>query len=101
MPGKTDDQVNSEAVSYGAQPRGGAHVDDGGLPCLTVAGCTVFMYRRNGRLILSWDNDHADGDTPVVDKTNNTTPLTIMLNGITVLEIPAEEDLRVLRETGG
>ena len=65
QPAQTDDDVNADAVSFGAMPSPSfTPVAEGGLPCLTVAGVTVFLYRQDGRMVISIDTDMADETTP-------------------------------------
>jgi hypothetical protein len=59
-----DEAVNMIAKSWGAAPQRADGIADGGLPCIQVAGVTVWLYRENGLMRVSVDFDDADETTP-------------------------------------
>lgn len=91
----TDGKVNAGAVSFGAQPSSlSVPVTEGGLPCLTVAGVTVFLYRQDGRMRISIDTDLADEDTPYMTHgaDDQCVAMQVDVNGVTVWADMDEEE---------
>jgi hypothetical protein len=76
---EADADVNSAAKSWGAAPQPYASVYAEGLPCIQVAGVTVWLYRQNGVMRVSVDTDEADETTPW--GTNGDVPVEITVNG--------------------
>ncbi len=100
---RTDGQVNSAAISYGTAPQPTAPTAEGGYPCIQVAGVTVYLYRRQGRVVVSVDTDDVNDDTPVYSfGGENLVAITVRCNGDVVWEgAPTEDDLRAIRKVGG
>jgi hypothetical protein len=85
-PDPTDDQVNATALSWGTEPQEADGVASGGLPCIQVAGVTVWLYRKDGRMIISIDTDDADGNTPYMTHgaDDQCVAMQVDVNGVTV-----------------
>jgi len=88
LPEVTDDEVNAMAKSWGAAPQRADGVAAGGLPCIQVAGVTVWVYRVDGVMRVSLDTDDADQFTPGewVDGVLVKMPVQVGINGTTVWE---------------
>lgn len=83
----TDDDVNSAALSWGTAPQPADGVTGGGLPCIQVAGVTVWLYRKDGVMQISVDTDDADGTTPGQRDADGgiiAVPMRVDVNGTTV-----------------
>jgi hypothetical protein len=83
---RTDREVNSDAISWGCDS---AAVDDrdSALPCIQVAGVTVWLYREDGVMRVSVDLDDVNGDTPMVDPDGERrVPMQITVQGHAVYE---------------
>ena len=86
-----DEIVNGEARSWGAAPQRADGVANGGLPCIQVAGVTVWLYRRNGVMEVSVDLDDVNEDTPMVDPDGEgRVPMQITVQGQTVFSADAD-----------
>jgi hypothetical protein len=72
---------------------------------IQVAGVSVFLYRKQGRVIVSIDTDDVPGndDAPVYNfGGEDLVAITVKCNGGTVWEgDPTEDDLRAIRKSGG
>jgi hypothetical protein len=82
----TDDDVNGAALSWGTelQPSDGSGL---GLPCIQVAGVTVWLYRKDGVMRVSVDFDDADETTPMTGpEGEGRVPIQITVSGETVWE---------------
>jgi hypothetical protein len=100
MSHRTDEDANRASVAYSAISHPVSH-EDGGLPCIKVAGVTAFVYRENGKVVVSIDTDEANGDTPLYgERGAERVGLTVSVNGHEIFDDPPEADLRQLRKTG-
>lgn len=83
----TDDQVNATtAKSWGAAPQPYDEATAGGLPCIQVAGVTVWLYRKDGTMQISIDTDDMDQNTPTVtnEYDQDLVPMVVSVNGADV-----------------